>query len=299
MNKTRFTNSARYICLENLEKNAVDLALCYCGIEDCDPDHYYGPAARKEYLLHYIIDGKGIYQTGKKTYYLKKNQAFLICPGDITYYIADHDDPWKYLWVAFNGIKANTYLKWARLDKENPICFFEDADLLIGYVKGMLDARELTYSNELMRQGYLLLFLSALTRSQYESNPSKNAYDHPYQIYLNHALEFIEHNYMRGIKVSDIVKYIGISRSYLTSIFKKALNMSVQEYLVNYRLDRAATLLRTTDASIGKIASEVGYEDSLTFSKIFKSVKGYSPTNFRTETTKIENSSTRLENNKL
>jgi AraC family transcriptional regulator of arabinose operon len=298
-NKAKFTNSARYKCLEYLQKNTVDLSLSYCGIEECDPNHFYGPIARTEYLIHYIIEGKGIYQVNDITYNLGKHQIFLICPGATTYYVADPKDPWKYIWIAFNGIKAKEYLELAHLDEEHLICEFHKPDLLIGYIQGILNAHELTYANDLKREGNLLLFLSEIIQSQKESNQSANIHDYPYKVYVNHALDFIEHNYEKGIKVTDIANYIGINRSYLSNIFKKVLNVSVQEYLVNYRLTKAATILRTTSIPIGNIAKAVGYDDSLTFSKVFKSFKNVSPSEYRNSTDSIENSEQRAENNLL
>jgi AraC family transcriptional regulator of arabinose operon len=297
--ETKFTNSARYKCLEYLKKSTVDLSLSYCGIEECDPGHFYGPTSRTEYLLHYIIDGKGTYQVNNKTYQMEQHQLFLICPGVTSYYVADMEEPWKYLWVAFSGIKAKTYLDWANLDENHLICQFNEPNVLIKYIQGILNARELTYANELKREGNLLLFLSALIKSQHGTGLAGAVHDYPYQVYVNHAVEFIEHNYQKGIRVNDIANYIGINRSYLTNIFRKSLNKSVQEYLVNYRLDKAATLLRTTNMPVGDIAKEVGYEDSLAFSKIFKHFKNSSPTVYRTSKENIENSSQRIENNLL
>jgi AraC family transcriptional regulator of arabinose operon len=299
MQKAKFTNSARYTCLEHLRKSTVDLSLCYCGIEDCDPNHFYGPTTRTEYLIHYIIDGKGTFQVNDQTYHLSKNQLFLICPDVTTYYVADKNEPWKYIWIAFSGIKAKTYLEWAHLDENNLICEFNKPDLLLSYVQEIINARELTYANDLKREGYLYLLLSALIQSQHESNDDLNVHDYSYEVYVNHALEFIEHNFDKGIKVNDIANYIGINRSYLSYVFKKALDVSVQDYLVNYRLDKAAELLKTTSLSIGNISKVVGYDDSLTFSKMFKRFKKISPSEYRNSKDNIENSSQRLENNLL
>ena len=104
--------------LESTKKEYVDLCLCFCGIEVCKSSHSFGPAIREHYIIHYILDGKGIYKVGDKVYNLEKNQGFLICPGDLTYYEADNDDPWTYIWVAFNGIKSEQYLKYANLSLE-------------------------------------------------------------------------------------------------------------------------------------------------------------------------------------
>ena len=51
MQPTKFTYTAPYRCLEHLRKNSVDLYLCYCGMEKCEPSHCYGPHIRNEYLI--------------------------------------------------------------------------------------------------------------------------------------------------------------------------------------------------------------------------------------------------------
>lgn len=276
-----FTDSVSYKCLEYLRQQNFDLYLCYCGIQKCLPGHSYGPTERKEYLIHYILSGKGTYTTQNATYHLGQHEAFLICPDETTFYVADEDEPWTYLWVGFSGSKAKTYLSYANLDAMNRIIHFPDSQLLLEQVQNMLNARELTHSNELKREGYLFLFLSLIIQQQYNAHPNHQLLDYPYQIYVNYAIEYIENNYHKNIKIQDLAQYIGISRTYLTSSFKKALNMSPQSYLLNYRLDKACILLKNTSLTISEISHKVGYEDPLAFSKLFKHHKGMSPKLYR------------------
>ncbi len=280
----KYTDSARYKCLEYLKKQSVDLYLSYCGMEECDPSHSYGPIKRTEYLLHYILKGKGFYKVDGKTYHLGKHDSFIIYPDEITYYEADKEDPWTYIWIGFDGIRAESCLNYASLSKENRICKFDCEDILIECINGMLNASQLTYSNDLKRESYLFMFLSALIHEKHDSSIENNEiHDYPVHVYVDHALEFIDHNYEKNIKVNDIANYIGISRSYLTNIFKKSLNVSPQEYLVNYRLEKACALLKTTALPVNTIAAQVGYDDPLTFSKVFKSFHEVSPTTYRTQ----------------
>ena len=61
------------------------------------------------------------------------------------------------------------------------------------------------------------------------------------------------------------------------------MGISPQGYLMQCKLDHASKLLLETDAQIQDIARRVGYDNLLTFSKIFKGKYGISPRNYRTQ----------------
>jgi len=265
--------------LEPAKKESFDLYLCFCGIERCAPCHSFGPAVRSQYLIHYIISGKGTYTVGDKTYHLKENDGFLIWPGELTYYKADKDNPWQYVWIAFDGVKAKTYLSYANLDEKNLIFNYSKDTSLVEYVLKMFDLKHFTISNKLQLEGLLYMFMSKLTENV-DINPNQSVYNSS-EIYLEKSIEFIKNNYVNPIKINEIADYIGINRSYLTNIFKKNLNISPQDFLLNYRIDKATELLTLTNFSIKVIANSVGYHDPLTFSKIFKKIKGISPKKYR------------------
>jgi len=144
----------------------------------------------------------------------------------------------------------------------------------------MLDARALTYANELKREGLLYLFLSELSRINEAKNNEKGA-EYPKQIYVDHVLNYIESHYCEKFRVSDLAEEMGLSRGYLSNCFKKAMGESIQEYLIRYRLEKAEELLTTTGDTINQIASAVGYEDALTFSKAFHKKNEVSPSTYR------------------
>ena len=56
--------------------NHTDLNIYRCGIESCIPGHSWGPAIRDHYIIHYILDGKGIFRLSGVTYQLCKEMAF-------------------------------------------------------------------------------------------------------------------------------------------------------------------------------------------------------------------------------
>ena len=99
------------LTLEDKESHFDELHLSMCGHSVCYPDNNIGPAAHSCYVLHYILDGKGEYRIDGRTYTLEKNEGFLMMPNRVCSYKADHDDPWTYLWIGFDGTKARSLLE--------------------------------------------------------------------------------------------------------------------------------------------------------------------------------------------
>ena len=266
-------------CITNVKKDE-EIQIYHYGIEVCENGHGYGPAVRDHFLIHFILDGKGIFKSNGITYHLNKNKGFLITPERVTYYEADMDTPWTYCWIGFNGIKAYQILKDGDLTYKDPIISFDD-DCLIPHTMEKIIATDIkSAGSSLKLKSYLYLVLSEIQRVNCMQAPTHQKKNYTEE-YIEKALDFIEKNYSRSIKVTDIAKHIGLDRSYFTSIFKEIMNISPQRYLIEFRMKKAAYLLESTDLSIGDIARSVGYKDPLGFSKVYKSIVGISPSKYR------------------
>ena len=276
-----YLNFAGFQCLVDLQHSSIDLYLSTCGIQNCVGGHWYGPGKRDIYILHFISDGKGVFKHKGKTYQLSRGDVFLVKPGEEVYYQADEKNPWSYMWVGFEGVKASSYLAAAGLEGDTVITKCEDTTLVFTYIQQMIMNRQLTLANELKREAALLRILATMIDAHKATLPKDERYDYPYQIYVEQAIAYIQQNIQSNIKVNDIATYIGIDRSYLTNIFKQVTNVSPQEYLVAYRMEIAERLLADKDRKISDIASQVGYADPMTFSKMFKKYKGISPKEYR------------------
>ena len=96
---------------ERQEQDSQELSLCYCGYSICEAGHSFGPAVRPNYILHYVLDGRGTYRIGSRTYHLEREQGFLIEPNVMTFYQADAQQPWTYLWIGFQGTRADQLMR--------------------------------------------------------------------------------------------------------------------------------------------------------------------------------------------
>lgn len=282
-NTVGFTHTKKYMCLEDLEqlydlKVASPLQLSYCGREKCDPGASFGPYIRNNYVIHVITAGKGIYKIGDREFRVGAGEMFVIYPGDTTYYEADHDDPWSYMWIGFKGLSARSIVEEIGFTKERPVLEAGDISRVRDSIDRMLEARRLNSIDAMRRMSALYDTLAIMM----EFNDNENSHTQNTNVkYVNMAIDCIATGYSENIKISEIASKVGINRSYLTSIFKQQLNMSPQEYLINFRIEIASELLRTTTEPIGSIAVAVGYSDPLTFSKAFRKKTNMTPTEYR------------------
>ena len=282
-NTVGFTHTKKYMCLEDLEqlydiRAANPLHLSYCGREKCDPGASFGPYIRNNYVIHVINAGKGIYKIGDREFRVKAGEMFVIYPGDMTYYEADHNDPWSYMWIGFNGLRAKTIVEAIGFTKEKPVLDVGNVSGIRDSIDRMLKARQLNHIDAMRRMSALYETLAIMM----ELNENENTHAQNTNVkYVNMAIDCIASGYSENIKISEIASKVGINRSYLTSIFKQQLGMSPQEYLINFRIEKAADLLRTTADPIGSIAVAVGYSDPLTFSKAFRKKTNMTPTEYR------------------
>ena len=64
-------------------------------------------------------------------------------------------------------------------------------------------------------------------------------------------------------------------------LFKQQTGYTPIDYFIQLRMHRACQLLDTTDLSIKTVAADLGYEDALYFTRVFKAVNGMAPTQYR------------------
>lgn len=271
-------NNVEMTYFSTINHEGVDLIVYHGGMEKCKSSYSYGPAVRDHFLIHYILEGSGTFYVDGKSYKLKKGQGFLICPDIITYYEADHDDPWVYTWIGYRGIKAEGYLELANLNRNNPIFEYKDSNFIEKCFEDMREAANLKYGKELRLQGLLSIFLSELIEKAEKHIVVGNSYK---EIYIKKTLQYIETNFSRNIKIGEIAESIGLNKNYFSSFFRQNFGITPQEYLIKYRINKACELMKNESLTISDISRSVGYNDPLGFSKIFKQIKGESPKKYR------------------
>jgi AraC family transcriptional regulator of arabinose operon len=259
----------------------IELDLCFFGSEECEPGHFWGPGIRQHYIFHYVHTGKGIMRIGEHVYHLTKGQGFLICPDSIVYYKADEAEPWTYSWIGFQGLYAKAYLDRAQLSYTQPIFDSKGNLWFEGFHDEMMRAKSSARNSDVQLQSVMYRFFAELIISAPDTKEIPITSTHSKEAYIRKAIEFLEIHYSQKISILDIAQYVGLDRTYLSSLFKEKLGLSLQIYLLQFRMNRACELLKNQELSIGDISRSVGYTDPLLFSKMFKKINRASPKAFR------------------
>jgi AraC-like DNA-binding protein len=99
--------------------------------------------------------------------------------------------------------------------------------------------------------------------------------------YLVRAKDLVDVRYADPITVNDMARAARLSKAHFTRQFRAAFGESPRAYLLTRRLERAATLLRTTDGSVADICMAVGLSSVGSFTTCFTRTYGMSPTAYR------------------
>lgn len=90
-----------------------------------------------------------------------------------------------------------------------------------------------------------------------------------------------EHYSDNDLTLQKVADYAGISKNYLSKVFKDISGQKYWDYLTEYRIDQAKKLLRETNLSQSMICEKIGYQSEYHFSRKFKELTGISPNKYR------------------
>ncbi len=98
---------------------------------------------------------------------------------------------------------------------------------------------------------------------------------------IKQMLTYIQSHYQEKLELKDIASAAGISERECSRCFTKSLGLTPFQYVMNYRIRRAAELLSETNQPVAEIAYATGFFSNSYFGKTFKSLLGITPNEYR------------------
>ena len=105
---------------------------------------------------------------------------------------------------------------------------------------------------------------------------------------IHKSVKYIEKNYADpDLYTTELAQMSGMGETYYRNIFIAVFNTPPTKYIRQYRVDKAKELLVNTSAPIEEIAEKVGFANASYFCKVFKSLTGYTPSEFAQRARKL------------
>lgn len=262
-----------------------ELTVLFAGESQTEPLHRIGPKVVDYYLLHHVVAGKGTFRSGEFASSLQSGHTFLIYPNRLFDYVSDADEPWRYRWVAFAGTMAQHLIREAGLTPERPVVFTRAGRTPERQCRLIFEAfRSRDVSASLAAAGHLHLLFAALRKAAAADSPPGQLLrpDSHADELVRQIIGYMSTQYAEPITIEGMAESIGYNRAYLSRLFKRHTGLAPATFLTKLRIDNGRRLLRERlELTVEQIASSVGFQDALYFSKQFRRWYAQSPTDYR------------------
>jgi len=173
-----------------------------------------------------------------------------------------------------DGFTVLERLRANRRTRQVPVLVMSGKMLSLEDVQRLDYARVTFHSKNLLSPEEAIAFLQQTLKEEERLPPPTSAL-------VKRALAYLHQNYTQALSRREIAEAVGVSKNYLSQIFRQEMGLSPWECLNRFRIQQAKELLRSTDTSITAIAIRVGFKDSAYFSRVFHKHVGQSPQAYR------------------
>ncbi len=130
----------------------------------------------------------------------------------------------------------------------------------------------------------LLIIARELQRPPVDEAVKSNLVFDKYREMVVMAVNYIDEHFDKPLTLDGMCRISMVSKTYFCYIFKILTGKTFVEYLMEKRIERSMTLLRTTESSVIEIGHAVGFHEPTHFSRTFKKLRGISPREYRNNT---------------
>ncbi len=222
--------------------------------------------------LHIACEGRGTLETAAGTFNIHPDSIFVLWPGQRASYRDEPEHPWKYVWFAVDGIRAEQVLHQCGLTPDCPVRPAPTG--FSAYVRELASRAGRAKRNPLYATWLAWDCLRLLAESGEPLSPDPAS-----------ACKLLIDSSPTDIPSVDwLAAQLDVDRSTLFRHFRAAYGISPKQYIERRRFRKACALLRETSLSIKEIAATCGFVDVCYFSRSFQKRFGVPPGRWRTLT---------------
>ena len=236
------------------------------------------PKGRKDYQLLYIAAGQGHFFINGQERVVSAGNIIVYLPGQPQEYVYFKDDKTDVYWVHFTGSDVEKIIDYYNIRLSENIIYIgtsPDYQWLFGQIIQEMQLCRPRFEeliSLLLRNIFILI-----SRNLIKANRADNSLENEVEL----AMHYFRENYRSEINVEDYALSRGMSASNFYRVFKQISGSTPLQYILRLRLSNAQNLLENSNLTIAEIASGVGYENPLYFSRLFHKHIGVSPSEYR------------------
>jgi AraC-like DNA-binding protein len=230
-------------------------------------------------IFIYCVRGAGWCELNGTRHIVRTGEVLVVPPVTPHVYGADDKKPWTIYWFHAQGALIQNYLTELNVSFEQPVVFLGEDPQWLALFEEVLGALEHGYTQQqLLHASHALAYLLAITiRHRHES--WREQPDAPQKI--AQTIAYMKQHLDQALQLDTLAALANLSRSRYTALFKEQTGFAPIDYFNRLRMHSACQLLDTTAMSVKDIATSLGYDDQLYFSRVFKLVTDASPTEYR------------------
>jgi len=239
-----------------------------------------------DYELFVASEGVLYIGTSAKEYIINPGEYLLMPPNEYQHGVKNSCCSFYWMHFGYNNEKNNHRLLKERTDLSyipGQLLIPEQGkltspDRIIILMKQLMDSdrryREFTLNR------YLCSAVLAEVALQSQIYPTYGNKIIKEQFYRD-ICDYVSWHITDNIKVSQVANYFGYNEKYLTTFFKQRAGISLKQYILQAKMDRAKADLSETTEPVSQIAFRLGFTDAHNFSNAFHKVTGLSPSEYR------------------
>ena len=267
----------------NLEDLSVPLRINNCGyyrVHTTPVIETPHPEGRNDYQLLYIAAGKGefYFKGSKEPTIVTKGNMILFRPGEPQVYYYYAVDKTEVYWVHFTGWEVEEYLERYELPHDENVFYTGVSPDYPWIYNQMIRELQLQRVNhEDMISLYMHHIFITINRYIKERRETKNDTIND----IERAAHYFKDNYNKQISIEQYAAEHLMSVNWFIHSFKSVMKMSPMQYIISLRIAMAKGYLENSAKNIAEISNQVGYENALYFSRLFRKYTGMTPTEYR------------------
>ncbi|MCK8252969.1 arabinose operon transcriptional regulator AraC [Erwinia amylovora] len=237
------------------------------------------PQGMQGFILNLTIKGRGRVANGQEAFDCEPGDVLLFQPETAHYYGRSPDsDCWYHRWIYFRPRAYwSDWLSWQ--DQKRGVGRLRLSPLLHDEFERLFVTIEEThnagrrYAEELAMNLLERLLLRAIQEDPRSQQQVRDAR-------VVEACQYVMQHLAAEVKIDQVARHVCLSPSRLAHLFRQQMGVNLLRWREDQRVQRARLLLQSTRQPIASVGREVGYDDQLYFSRVFRKRAGVSPSDF-------------------